>query len=351
METINIVVAGRGFQTIDTALREALPGARPQMTDVETLRLEGAGAPVLIPTMSRIDGPLMDRIEGLRLIQQFGAGLEGVDVAAASERGIAVANVPTGQSGNADSVAEWCLMSAIAISRQLPVALRGIREGASWGAPTGRALMGRTATVIGLGGIGQALVARLQPMGMRILGVKGRPDQALKQRLGLDWLGGPEDLEEALRQSDYVFLCLPLTQDSRHLINARTLAMLPAGAAIINPGRGGLVDEKALRTALDAGHLMAAALDVYETEPLSPDSPLLAYDQLLATPHIAGVTDISYRGIAAGVAENVRRILSGRAPNNCVNPEVMETRGKSVPLREEKHGRGRGDTDGSEAKR
>jgi len=327
MDPIDIVVAGTGFQTIRDYMTKILPEARAQMIKPEVLHRDGAEAAVLVPTMSRIDGALMDRIQGLRLIQQWGAGLEGVDVAAATERGIAVANVPTGQSGNADSVAEWCVMSAIALSRRLPVAQRGIREGAGWGAPMGRALVGQNATIVGLGGIGQALARRLKPFGMRLLGIKQRPDPALAETLGLDWLGGPDDLEAVLPETDHLFLCLPLTDGTRHLVNERTLALLPADACIINPGRGALVSEKALLSALSAGRLTGAALDVFETEPLPADSPLLGWDRLLATPHIGGVTDLCYQGTGEAFAENVRRVMTGKVPLNCVNAGALAESG------------------------
>ena len=106
---------------------------------------------MLIPAMARIDGQIMDRIAGLRLIQQWGAGLEGVDLGAAAERQIAVANVPSAGTGNAESVAEWCVMAAIALSRRLPELEKNIRQGGAWGGPIGRGLRGRTAGILGLG--------------------------------------------------------------------------------------------------------------------------------------------------------------------------------------------------------
>lgn len=319
MNVVDIVVAGTGFQDVHEYMGRELPEARVRMIDLEALRRDGARASVLIPSMAGIDDALMDRIEGLRLIQQWGAGLEGVDIMAASERGIAVANVPSAESGNAVSVAEWCIMAAIAVSRHLPALQRGIRSGAPWGAPTGRALLGRTAGIIGLGGIGQALATRLQPFGMRLLGLKRRPDPALKQRLGLDWIGDLSALDQLLQESDFVFLSVPLNEDTREMIDERRLALMPDHACVINPGRGGLMSEPALCAALDEGRLLGAGLDVFTQEPLDPGSPLLGYEQVVATPHIAGVTDISYRGIATAVAENVRRMLAGRVPRNCAN--------------------------------
>jgi len=319
MPQATVVVAGTGFTALRQYMNEQLPGVRLEMVAPADLRKNGFAADVLIPAMARIDGEMMDRVEGLRLIQQWGVGLEGVDIEAATQRRIAVARVPSAGTGNAESCAEWCVMAAIAVSRHLSAAEETIRAGTGWGTPRGRAMMGRTAGIVGLGGIGQALAVRLKPFGMRLLGLQRRPDPALAERLGLEWIGGPEQLPELLRQSDYLFLCAPLTEQTRELIDERALALLPEHACIINPARGGLLSTKALLQALSEGRLMGAALDVYEQEPLDHNSPLLGRTDILATPHIAGVTDISYGGIGQRVAENVRRLLAGEALQNCVN--------------------------------
>ncbi len=184
-------------------------------------------APILVPLMSRIGGGDMDKVGGLRLIQQWGAGLEGVDVAAASARGIAVANVPTSQSGGAESVAEWCVMSALALSRRATELTGLMRLGETWGAPMGRAMLGRTACIIGLGDIGKALAARLAPFGMRLIAVSRVPDETSAKSFGCHAAAGFEALENVLAIADYVFLCLPLTPATHHIINARTLGMMP----------------------------------------------------------------------------------------------------------------------------
>jgi phosphoglycerate dehydrogenase-like enzyme len=314
-----LVVAGTGFKALCQHMIEAWPGVRVEMIDVAELRKQGFAAEVLIPAMARIDGELMDHIRGLRLIHQWGTGLEGVDIEAATRRHIAVANVPSAGSGNAESVAEWCVMAAIAISRQLPVLHHNIRAGAAWGGPRGRALLGRTAGIIGLGGIGQALAVRLKPFGMRLMGLQRRPDPTLAARLGIEWIGGPDQLPDLLTKSDYLFLCVPLSEQTRALIDERALAFLPEQACIINAARGGLLSQKALLRALSEGRLMGAGLDVYEQEPLDPGSSLLARSDIVATPHIAGVTDVSYSSIARRVADNIRRLRAGETLQNCVN--------------------------------
>jgi len=316
-------MAGTGFAAVRQFLIEALPNAQFDQIEVATLRAKGHKADVMLPAMSRIDGTLMDRIEGLRLIQQWGAGLEGVDIAAATERKIAVANVPTPGTGNAESVAEWCVMAAIALSRRLPLAQETIRTGGTWGTPLGRALIGRTAGIVGLGGIGQALASRLRPFGMRLVGLQRRPEPALAERLGMEWVDGPERLAELLRRSDYLFLCVPLSEQTRQIIDEAALAMLPPQACIINAARGGLLSTQAMLRALQEGRLIGAGLDVFEQEPLDPASPLLGRADVIATSHIAGVTDVSYRGIARGVVANIVRILAGQPPFNCVNWDAL----------------------------
>jgi phosphoglycerate dehydrogenase-like enzyme len=324
MSSPRVVMAGTGFAAVRQFLIEALPDARLDQVEVAVLREKGHAADVMLPAMSRIDGALMDRIEGLRLIQQWGAGLEGVDIAAASARGIAVANVPTPGTGNAESVAEWCVMAAISVSRRLPVAQETIRTGGTWGTPLGRALMGRTAGIIGLGGIGQALALRLRPFGMRLIGLRRNPDPALAERLGMEWIGGPERLSEVLQYSDYLFLCAPLTESTRNLIDEAALALMPRQACIVNAARGGLISQQPMLRALEEGRLMGVGLDVFEQEPLDPGSPLIGRHDVVATSHIAGVTDVSYGGIARGVASNIVRILAGKPPHNCVNPEALK---------------------------
>ena len=118
-------------------------------------------------------------------------------------------------------------------------------------------------------------------------------------------------------------MCLPLTNETRNIIDAGALAKLPAGACVVNAGRGGLLDQAALIAALESGRLLGAALDVFEPEPLDPASPLLTRTDVLATPHIAGVTDASFNGVGERVAANIRRLLNGEKLKDCVNRDAL----------------------------
>lgn len=293
--------------------REALPGCRFDATGrfaIDSL----AGYDVLIPTMCPVGAAQLATADRLKLIQQCGAGLEGVDAAAARAHGVWVANVPTALSGNADSVAELGIFFMIALARNWHGMVASLKT-RRMGEPRGRALSGLTVGLVGLGGIAQALIQRLRPFGVKMIGVKRRDPAGARRRLGLDWVGGPQDLEGLLARSDFVVLCLPLTAKSQGLMNAAAFGAMRPGGFLINLSRGGLVERDALEAALAAGRLAGAGLDVFWEEPPDPADPLFGYN-VVATPHIGGSTDVSMHGIVTGVVDNIRRIQAGRAPRN-----------------------------------
>ncbi len=270
------------------------------------------GVQVLIPTMSLITREMLAQADSLRLVQQCGVGLEGVDLEAAREWKIPVANVPSDISGNADSVAEIGLYLMIGLARDFRGMARSLAH-RKMGEPQGRALQGLTVGLVGLGGIGQALIRRLKPFGVQIIGIKRTHPEKAKETLGLDWVGGPDALGELLKRSDFVILCLPVTSENRQIMNRNTLALMKPGSYLINLSRGGLVDRPALEEALATGVIAGAGLDVFWEEPPDPQDPIFQYN-VLATPHIGGSTDISMRGIVRVVADNIRRVAQNQTP-------------------------------------
>lgn len=269
---------------------------------------------ILIPTMSKVTDDILKKANTLRLIQQCGAGLELIDINAARERGIYVANVPTDISGNADSVAEIAIYLMIGLSRNVELMNQSL-EKKIMGGPMGISLKGRTVGIVGLGGIGKALIKRLKPFGANLIGIKlSHPDQA-KKELGMDWVGGPDDINILLKQSDYVVLCLPLNRSSQSLMNEDTLKMMKQHSFLINVSRGGLVDYMALKQALKEKIIAGAGLDVFWEEPPDFADDIFQYN-IMATPHIGGATDVSMRGIATSVAENINRVANGQVPLN-----------------------------------
>ncbi len=270
-----------------------------------------AGYEVVIPTMSRIDAGLLQTADRLQLIQQIGAGLEGVDLEAAKAKGIAVANVPTDVSGNADSVAEMVIYFMLALMRRTAEHPEQ-RQRKQLGVPVGRSLMGATVGIVGFGAIGQAVSRRLSGFGVRQVAIKREPDSALASEFGLDWLGSPDELSVLLEESDLVVLTLPDTGQTHQLFNADRFRQMKPGSYLINVGRGGLVEREALQAALTGGHLAGAALDVFWQEPPDPDDPIFTLN-LLTSPHVAGLSDRSVEGIMQGAADNIQRLMAGEA--------------------------------------
>jgi phosphoglycerate dehydrogenase-like enzyme len=270
------------------------------------------GYDVVIPTMSRITEPLLATADRLRLIQQVGSGLEGVDIEAARKRGIPVANVPTDSCGNADSVAELGIYMMIGLARNFQ-GMAASFANRKIGEPRGTTLMGKTVGIVGLGGIGKALIKKLRAFEVRLIGIKrDNPGEAARE-LGLEWAGASQDLERLLRLSDYVVLSLPLSSDSRNLMNENTFAAMKKGSFLINLSRGGIIDRTALERALSTGQIAGAGLDVYWEEPVDPNDPVFRYN-VFTTPHIGGSTDVSITGIVKIVAENIRRVQEKQQP-------------------------------------
>jgi phosphoglycerate dehydrogenase-like enzyme len=272
-------------------------------------------ADVAIPLMSPVGAALMDAGR-FRLIQQWGAGLEGVDLDAAGERGIRVANVPA-SGNNADSVAEHAVLLTLALLRDLPKCRANVDAGLL-GIPQGKMLAGRTVCLYGLGSIARATAHRLRPFGVRIIGITRDSQPQKVADLGLDACYSLQDREAALARAEVLILCTRMTPQTRGTIDAAAFRAMPPGSYLVNAARGGLVDYPALYAALRSGHLAGAGLDVYWEEPISPQDPLLALPNVIATPHVAGVTDRSYEEIAVAVAKNIDRLRRGLEPLNCV---------------------------------
>jgi len=273
---------------------------------------------VFIPTMCLVTREMIETGDRLRLIQQCGSGLDGVDIRAARDRNVWVANVPTDLSGNADSVAELGIYMLIGLSRDIRSMAKSLAC-RQMGEPQGRALSGKTVGLVGLGGIGRALIRKLKPFDVRLIAIKrSHPERAVNE-FGLEWAGGPEDLPALLGRSDYVILCLPATSETKHLMNRETFSSMKRGSFLINLARGGLVERGALEDALAKGHIAGAGLDVFWEEPPDPNDPIFSYN-VLATPHIGGSTDFSMRGIVKAVAENIRRVEKNQRPLHLKDP-------------------------------
>lgn len=264
-----------------------------------------ANASALIPSMARITASVMAAAPRLRLVVQFGAGLEGVDREAAEARGIAVRNVP---GVNAQAVGELALFLMLALARRLPLHGRSFQNRVV-GDPVGAELRGKTLGIVGLGASGRALAGGARGLGMDVIAVRatGKPDPLAS------WVGGPDDLDALLERSDFVSLHLPSTPETRGLMNRARFARMKPSAFLVNVGRGDLVERAALIDALHSG-LAGAGLDVYWQEPPDPEDPIFRLENVVATPHVGGATEESFVGIADRVVSILREHLSPSRP-------------------------------------
>jgi phosphoglycerate dehydrogenase-like enzyme len=251
------------------------------------------------------------------LIQQFGVGLDKVDVVAATELGVWVARVPGDAGGNADSVAELAVLHLLALARRLDEMRAALLDGRWAERPAGRSLLGATIAVVGLGAVGTALVRRLAPFGSRLLGVRARPELGGPPELAE--VTGPAGLHGVLRRADAVVCCAMLHDGNAGLFGAAEFAAMKPGALFVNVARGALVDEDALLDALRAGLVGGAGLDVFGLEPADPGSALIRHPRVLATPHSGWLTWLMFRETGAVFAANLQRWAAGAAPSWAVN--------------------------------
>ena len=247
----------------------------------------------------------------LRLVHKLGAGVNTIDVAAASECGIAVANMP---GANAPSVAEGAVLLMLAALRRMVSLDRLVREGRGWPSDpslgeTVRDIGGCTVGLIGYGNIAKHVEGIVATMGATVLHTSTRDDGR----------PGWRPLSELLAASDIVSLHLPLTADTHHLLDTDALASMKPGAVLVNTSRGAVVDEAALVDALRGGRLAAAGLDVFEVEPVAVDNPLLGLDNVVLTPHVTWYTADTMRRYLAEAVDNCRRLRDGEPLANVVN--------------------------------
>jgi phosphoglycerate dehydrogenase-like enzyme len=264
----------------------------------------------LLVGMTPVDAALLARAPRLRLVQRWGIGVDAVDLAAAEAAGVPVA-ITAG--ANADAVAEHTVMMMLAALRRLALVDRALREG-RWLFREMRAqclmLRGREVGLIGFGHVGRAVAARLGAFGVRVAYTDPvRPSAAEERAYGVRFL----PFETLLAECDIISLHCPGGGSNRHLLDGRALDRMRPGAILVNCARGDLVEEAALVSALAAGRIAAASLDVFETEPLPAGNPLLALDNVCLSPHTAASVFDNVANVADHAFGNMLRVLRGEA--------------------------------------
>lgn len=279
--------------------------------DDEMLHRELPDAEVIWHVLRPLSGAELRDSPRLRLVHKLGAGVNTIDVEVATELGIAVANMP---GANAPSVAEGALLLMLAALRRLPALDHATRQGRGWPTDaslgeTVRDIGSCTVGLVGYGNIAKRLEQIVLAMGATVVHTNTRDD-------GTDtW----RPLPDLLAGSDIVSLHLPLTTATDKLINRTALAAMKPDAVLVNTSRGGIIDEPALVDALRDGRLAAAGLDVFATEPVEPDNPLLRLDNVVVTPHVSWYTADTMRRYLVHAVDNCRRLRDGRDLVNVVN--------------------------------
>lgn len=270
---------------------------------------------IIIRANGRVSRRLMEAAPRLKVVGRHGVGVENIDRQAATDLGIVVVNTP---EANAESVAEHCLGMMIVLAKRILQADKALRAG-DWGARyrlTGDELLGKTLGIVGLGRIGQRVAALCHTaLAMPVLYYDVIDYPEVETELGARRV----PLEELLEMADFVSAHVPLLPETRGLINESALRKMKPGAFLINASRGPVVDQAALVQALQEGWISGAGLDVFDPEPLPPDSPLLEMGNVVVSPHMAAHTEEALLRMAM-VVTDVLAILEGRAPQHPVPP-------------------------------
>lgn len=291
---------------------------RPGMSDEDKLAALADAEGLVVRSATKVTEAMLAAAPKLRVIGRAGSGVDNIDVKAATARGVLVMNAP---GENTLSAAEHAVAMMMALSRNIPAADARLRAG-EWGKKglMGVELYGKTCGVIGLGRIGREAASRLKGLGMRLLGFDPFLPPEVAESMGIELC----DLDVLIPQADFITLHAPLTDRTRHVINADSLAQCKPGVRIVNCARGGLVDDEALLAALDSGRVAGAALDVFEQEPLPVDHPMRVHPNVVLTPHLGASTTEAQEKVAVRIAEQIAAYLTDGSVRNAVNSFSVE---------------------------
>lgn len=293
-----------------------------QFRDTKDAIDKAKDADALLTSDLPITREVFDKLTRLKVVVKYGIGIDNVDVKAATERGVQVVTIPDVMTVE---VAEHTLGLLLAIVRKIPMADRLVKEGkwadpSTWAGPVPR-ICGKTVGIIGLGRIGRVVANLLKSFKVTIIGYDPHIKREAIERLGIE---AARNLEGLLKESDFVTIHVPLTDETRHMIGISQLKSMKKNAFLINCARGAIIDPQALCRALSDGCIAGAATDVFEKEPVDPNDPLLKLKNLIATPHMAFYSDEATNILRRRGSEEVARVLKGQRPLSLVNPEALE---------------------------
>ena len=290
-----------------------------QCTTPEEVLAAGRDADALISQYAPVTREVIQGLTRCKAIGRYGIGVDNIDVAAATKRGIAVVNVP---SYCEDEVSDHALAMLLAWARKIPHYTEEIRRG-TWDWKTGRPihrLRGQVLGLLGFGKIARLLARKAQALGLRVIAHDPYLPEEVFSQAGVEQV----KFDDLLSRSDFLSIHVPLTEGTRHLIDGEALAKMKPTACLINTSRGGVIHEEALIRALQEGRIAGACLDVTDPEPPDPANPLLKMPQVLLSPHVAWYSEESQIDLRRKIAQNVGRALSGLLPHGLVNRELKD---------------------------
>ena len=320
-------IGASGMRILEQACTCIAPW-RDGVHDEAPLRAELRRVEAVIVRLFAVDASDLAAAQRLKVVAKHGAGLDNIDCQAATERGIPVIYTP---GANANAVAEHAIGLLLALARNTCVADTTLRDGRAYerGQFQGIELAGKTLAIIGLGRIGSRVARKAHGLDMQVIAYDPYVDPAS--------YAGPATLVDSfdhlLASADFVTLHVPLTAETRNMIDSRALAGLKPTCRLINTSRGGVIDERNLNDALHRGSLAGAALDVFEQEPLASGHPLFQAPNTLLTPHVSGLTAEAMSNVSRQVACGVIDLLAGRTPDGLVNPVVLSKRSNGAGQR------------------
>lgn len=287
----------------------------------EIIEMGNGAQGILTLLTDKWTGELMDKFPDLKILSNYAVGFDNIDIDAATKRGILVTNTPSREVNEAVAEFAWSLI--LSLSRRVVEADEFARKGAYHGWEPdvflGRDVYNKTLGIVGLGRIGSMVARRAKGFNMKILYFNRSQDIEVEKETGAKMCS----IEQLMGEADYVTIHLPLTEETRHFIDEGKLAMMKSTAYLINTARGPVLDEHALVEALHTGKIAGAALDVHENEPqMNPE--LMQMENAILTPHIASATHEVREKMGEQAVEAILKALSGKKPENLVNPEVLE---------------------------
>lgn len=283
------------------------------LSEDELVAVIGDYDALLVRSQTRVTERVLEAGKRLKVVGRAGVGVDNIDLDAATKRGVIVINAP---DGNTITTCEHTFAMMMALARHIPQAYRKTVDG-TWDRKSflGVELRNKVLGVLGMGRIGSEVAKRAKAFGMEIIGYDPFLSEDRAEKMGVR-LGSVDDI---IRQADFITVHTPLTNETRHMISKPQFEVMKRGMRMINCARGGIIDEMALKEAIDEGIVAGAAFDVFEEEPPRPDHPFLGHPNIIVTPHLGASTVEAQENVAIDVSEQVLHILRGEAFKNAVN--------------------------------